>query len=52
MSVKLWSKSKSLQEYVDAMRQAEIERSALELGNMMPDQREAREALARELTHG
>jgi len=52
MSVKLWSRSKTLQEYVEAMRQAEIERSAFELGDMTPAQREAGKALLRELTHG
>jgi hypothetical protein len=52
VSVKLWSKSKSSQEYVDAKRQAEIERSAFELGVMTSVQREAVEASAQELTHG
>jgi hypothetical protein len=52
MSVKLWSRSKSLQEYVEAMRQAELQRSAFELGDMTPAQREAGKALLREVTHG
>ena len=52
VSVKLWNKTKSFQEYVVAKRHAEIERSARALAVMTSAQREAVGAPVQELTHG